>query len=376
MFYPRYRNTLIFVLISALTLSTALQARSDSAFPQAELPSPLAQKKDHASVRQMQGAFRDVFELYKDSVVFISTEKEVDVSNTPLRSDPLFKQFFNQAPQSGKQKQNGLGTGFILSSDGYICTNYHVVAQMDSVKVTINGEQRLARIIGSDELTDIALLKVDGVSGLKPVHLGDSDKVQVGDWAIAIGNPFGLDRTFTVGVVSSVSRNEIDQLGNSHIQTDASINPGNSGGPLINLDGEVIGVNRMIYSESGGNMGIGFAIPINTARAVLQQLREKGKVSHGYLGVNIRAGVRISPGPGFGVYVQSVTDDGPAKEAGIQPGDFILYVGDQKINEFSDLIRKVAAMAPGDKVAVKLWRKGKQLTVNVTLKQRPAQPGS
>ena len=360
-------------LISILFLAFIWPAYAysvENSFPEAEKPSPL-EASHSGPVAGMQESFREVFNLYKDSVVFISTEKEVEVRH-PFQNDPFFKRFFDGSPAPGKQQQKGLGTGFVLSSDGYICTNHHVVANMDSVKVVLDGKEYDAKILGSDELTDIALLKIDGARGLKPVHLGDSDNVQVGDWAIAIGNPFGLDRTFTVGVISSVSRSEVDHLGNAHIQTDASINPGNSGGPLINLNGEVIGVHRMIYSQNGGNMGIGFAIPINTARAVLSQLKSKGKVEHGYLGVSIRPAAPTEKGPEYGVYVESLDPQGPGKKAGIQPGDWIVRLNGDPIKNFGDLLSRVAAAGPGETVELGLWRDGKTIQTKATLIQRPA----
>lgn len=364
-----FHRTASLILILFFGGPALLQGRSN--FTEAERPSPLASSAVEAPVAAMQESFRQVFNLYRDSVVFISTEKEVEFRH-PFQNDPLFRRFFEQLPNPGKQQQKGLGTGFVLTSDGYICTNHHVVANMDSVKVVLDGKEYEARIVGSDELTDIALLKINGATGLKPVHLGDSDEVQVGDWAIAIGNPFGLDRTFTVGVVSSVSRSEVDQLGNAHIQTDASINPGNSGGPLINLKGEVIGVNRMIYSRNGGNMGIGFAIPINTARRVLTQLKTHGKVQHGYLGVTIRPGVRMQNGPEYGVFVEATDPSGPAHRAGIRDKDWILKVNGERIEDFGDLLSRIAAAGPGQTVEILIWRQGSTRTVRATLADRPA----
>ena len=227
--------------------------------------SPLKGAEQVGDAVKVQDAFRNVFEINKHRVVYISTEQTVKMQRNPFMDDPFFREFFGAPRQNmpQTQKRTGLGTGFILSEDGYICTNHHVVAGMDKVKVNIDSIAYDASVIGSDERTDIALLKINPKAKLEPVFLGDSNSVRVGDWAIAIGNPFGLDRTFTVGVVSAVGRRDLDLMGDSqaHIQTDASINPGNSGGPLMNIYGEVIGINRMIYSQTGGNIGIGFAIP-------------------------------------------------------------------------------------------------------------------
>lgn len=347
----------------------------------AERISPLKDKHTGTPVASMQNAFHDVYELYENTVVFISTEKTVKAAENPLLRDPFFRQFFGVPDQSGPstRKQTGLGTGFILSEDGFICTNHHVVAKMDVVKVTVNDKEYTAKIVGSDPLTDIALLKINGATGLKPAYLGDSDKVRVGDWAVAIGNPFGLDRTFTVGVISAIARAEIDQLGNAHIQTDASINPGNSGGPLINLDGEVIGVNRMIYSQTGGSMGIGFAIPINVAKNVIDQIRQHGRVRHGFLGVNIRPLTpqdykNLNIKHKGGVYVESPRANSPAADAGIRAGDVIIEAAGQTIQNPGDLVGAILRTPVGKRINVVVVRSGKRLTIPVTVAER--KPGN
>lgn len=347
----------------------------------AERVSPLKDKHTGTPVASMQNAFHDVYELYENTVVFISTEKTVKAAENPLLRDPFFRQFFGEPDKSGPstRKQTGLGTGFILSEDGFICTNHHVVAKMDVVKVTVNDKEYTAKIVGSDPLTDIALLKINGATGLKPAYLGDSDKVRVGDWAVAIGNPFGLDRTFTVGVISAIARAEIDQLGNAHIQTDASINPGNSGGPLINLDGEVIGVNRMIYSQTGGSMGIGFAIPINVAKNVIDQIRQHGRVRHGFLGVNIRPLTpqdykNLNIKHKGGVYVESPRANSPAADAGIRAGDVIIEAAGQTIQNPGDLVGAILRTPVGKRINVVVVRSGKRLTIPVTVAER--KPGN
>ena len=254
--------------------------------------SPLKNKSNTSKALEIQDTFREIYELYKERVVFISTEQTVKVQQHPFFNDPFFREFFGAPGQNQgqrTQKRTGLGTGFIISSDGYICTNHHVIQGVDKVTVKIENKIYDAAVIGSDEATDIALIKIKSTTALKPSFLGNSDDVRVGDWAIAIGNPFGFDKSFTVGVVSATGRQDVDLSGASMslIQTDASINPGNSGGPLININGEVIGINRMIYSQSGGNIGIGFAIPINMAKSVLEQLKLHKKVKRGYIGVQI-----------------------------------------------------------------------------------------
>ena len=210
-----------------------------------------------ASAGQVQTVFRNVYEKVAPSVVFISTEKRLPRQGNPLLNDPFFRRFFPPSERSsGPRKSVGLGSGFIISSDGYICTNYHVIKEVDKIKVEILGTEYKAKVAGVDPLADIALLKIEPKKKLTPVRFSNSDTVQVGDWALSIGNPFGLDRSLTVGVVSAVRRN-IDELGSAYIQTDASINQGNSGGPLMNYQGEVIGINRFIFSNNLGRWQFG-----------------------------------------------------------------------------------------------------------------------
>ncbi len=328
------------------------------------------QAQTAGQARELQNTFHRIYEEYQDSVVFIATERTVKV-----QMDPFLQHFFGQqSPQT--QRQQGMGTGFVISEDGYVCTNHHVVAGFDRVRVRLHDREYEAKIVGSDSLTDIALLKIEGARGLKPVKLGDSSKVQVGDWAVAIGNPFGLERTFTVGVISAVARRGVDDMDMDHLQTDASINPGNSGGPLINLDGEVIGMNRMIFSRTGGNLGIGFAIPVNRVREIVDQLREKGKIVRGFIGI------RISPlSPEMieqaklpvksGLLVAAVYLDGPAGKAGIRPGDVIYALNGRSISAPEELIRSIMATPPGKTVRLSVIRNKKRLSVLVRVGERP-----
>jgi serine protease Do len=331
---------------------------------------------------KVQESFRRVFELNRNRVVYISTEQTVKMPRNPFFNDPFFREFFGR-PAPGQQgmrtqKRTGLGTGFILSSDGYICTNHHVVASVDSVKVKVGSDTYDAQIVGSDERTDLALLKIKPGGKLDPVYLGDSNSVQVGDWAIAIGNPFGLDSTFTVGVVSALGRRDLDLMGGSqsHIQTDASINPGNSGGPLLNIHGEVIGINRMIYSGTGGNIGIGFAIPINTAKAVLEQLRLHKKIKRGYIGVQIvplteEYAKQLGLKDATGALVGQVVPGGPALKGGMRVGDVILSIDDKKIEDFGDLVDIVEKTPIGNTLKIGLWREKAMVNLFVTVAERP-----
>lgn len=317
--------------------------------------------------RELQNTFHQIYEKYQDSVVFIATERTVKV-----QSDPLMQHFFGQKPPQ-TQRQQGMGTGFVISEDGYVCTNHHVVAGFDRVRVRIHDREYEAKIVGSDALTDIALLKIEGAKGLKPVQFGDSSKVQVGDWAVAIGNPFGLDRTFTVGVISAVARRGVDDMGMDHLQTDASINPGNSGGPLLNIYGQVIGINQSIISPDGkgGSVGIGFAIPINEVRDTIDRLKkEKRVIGRAALGVsvgeasdNLREYLGIK-GQIPGVVVRMVVPGSAAEKAGLKENDYIYQMNGAKVESPEDLIRAVQKAGVGASVKIDIYRGGKQLSLN------------
>ncbi|MDY6935580.1 MAG: trypsin-like peptidase domain-containing protein [Spirochaetota bacterium] len=343
--------------------------------------SPIKKHNEGSQALHLQKTFREIYRLYEDRVVSISTEQTVKLPSHPFFNDPFFQEFFGMPrprSRSRVQKRTGLGTGFILSKDGYICTNHHVIAGVDTVTVKIREKSFTAKVIGSDERTDIALLKINAKEELDPVFLGDSDKVRVGDWAIAIGNPFGFDKTFTVGVVSATGRRDIDLMGSSqsHIQTDASINPGNSGGPLINIDGEVIGISRMIYTRSGGNMGIGFAIPINTSKSVLAQLKKYKKVKRGYIGVQIvplteeyakELGLKSTDGALIG----GLIENSPAQKGGLIVGDVIIKVGKKNIKQYEDLVEVIGKTTIGKTLKIVAWRKKSKINLFITVAERP-----
>ncbi|MBP7737978.1 MAG: trypsin-like peptidase domain-containing protein [Spirochaetes bacterium] len=378
------RNKKIFMaaipaLSMALLLSLFCMGRGGKLFG-APGESPLKSGNTVADAVKVQDAFRKIFEINKHRVVYISTEQTVKMPQNPFMNDPFFREFFG-APRSAQprtQKRTGLGTGFVLSEDGYICTNFHVVNGVDRVKVKVDSIVYDATVVGSDERTDLALLKISPKEKLDAVYLGDSSSVKVGDWAIAIGNPFGLDRTFTVGVVSAVGRRDLDLMGDSqtHIQTDASINPGNSGGPLLNVYGEVIGINRMIYSQTGGNIGIGFAIPINTAKAVLEQLKTHKKIKRGYIGVQIvplteEYAKELGLPNNEGALVGQVVGGGPADKGGLQVGDVILKAGDSAVKDFGDLVGTVEKTSIGKTIQLAVWRNKAKINLFVTVGERP-----
>jgi serine protease Do len=276
-----------------------------------------------------------------------------------------------QQPQPDAEPQTrGVGSGFILSADGYVMTNAHVVDGADEVIVTLTDKRELkARIIGVDKRSDVALVKIDGTA-LPFVRVGDINRLKVGEWVLAIGSPFGLDNSVTAGIVSAKSRDTGDLV--PLIQTDVAINPGNSGGPLINMRGEVIGINSQIYSRSGGYMGISFAIPIDEAIRVSDQLRASGRVIRGRIGVAIadvdaKVAESIGLGKATGALVRSVESGGPAEKAGVEPGDIITKVEGKAIDKPGDLQRSIAGVKPGTKATLQVFRRGgyRDLTVSV-----------
>jgi serine protease Do len=322
------------------------------------------------------GSFAKLIKKASPSVVNIIAVKVMrppDQGASPFgMEDPMrdfFERFFGQQlPQ--EYRQNALGTGFIIDKEGFIMTNNHVVEQTEEVKVRLNDEKEYnAQIIGRDPKTDLALIKIDAPKPLIPLVLGDSESLEVGDWVVAIGNPFGLGNTVTAGIVSAKYR----QIGggpyDSFIQTDASINPGNSGGPLLDLDGAVIGVNSAIFSQNGGNIGIGFAIPINMAKQLLPQLRQ-GKVSRSWLGVMIQditpeLKSKLGLGTDEGALVSDVVSGGPAEKAGIKRGDVILQFNDKPIRSSHDLPFVVASTPIGETVAVEVMRGDQRMNMQV-----------
>jgi serine protease Do len=287
--------------------------------------------------------------------------------------DDFFRRYFGDGPQRDF-KQQSLGSGFIIDREGYVLTNNHVVAESDEIKVKLENEKEYdAKIIGRDEKTDIALIKITKAPAELPVAvLGDSDALEVGEWVMAIGNPFGLMETVTVGVVSAKWRKIGAGPYDDFIQTDASINPGNSGGPLFNLNGEVVGINSAIYTPSGGNIGIGFASPINLAKKIVRQLKEKGKVTRGWLGVVVQ---EVTPElaksfglkEGKGALVADAEKGGPADTAGLKGGDVITTFDGKEITKMSDLPLMVAETEVGKKVTVTVIRDGNEKEFTVTI---------
>jgi len=314
------------------------------------------------------------------AVVSIATRGTVEAPHNPLADDPFFQRFFG-APQQQQRQVRSAGSGVIIDAkNGYILTNHHVVENADEIEILLSDKRNLkAKVVGSDPGTDIAVLQVEETDKLVQMPLGNSEDVQVGDFVVAIGNPFGLSHTVTSGIVSALGRTGLSQDGyEDFIQTDASINPGNSGGALINLGGELIGINSAIFSGSGGNIGIGFAIPVNIAKSIMAQLIEYGEIQRGLLGVSISDfNAETAEALGIeddveGALVQEVVSDSAAETAGIKVSDIIIAVDNKPVASAADLRTTIGLRRSGDQVRIKLIRDGKTRTINATLTQLDA----
>ncbi|MFZ9265009.1 MAG: Do family serine endopeptidase, partial [Polynucleobacter sp.] len=334
--------------------------------------------------------FADLVEKANPAVVNIRTTEKVTVRQGGMipgmpgldeEQAEFFRRFFgiplptpkqqqpNRKPQQEEQNR-GVGSGFVIESNGYILTNAHVVEGATTIYVTLPDKREFkAKLIGADKRTDVALVKIEA-TGLARLPIGDSSKVRVGEWVLAIGSPFGLENTVTAGIVSAKSRDTGDYL--PFIQTDVAVNPGNSGGPLLNTRGEVVGINSQIFSRSGGYMGISFAIPMDEAMRISNQLRSTGKVSRGRIGVAIaEVSKEVAESLGLnkarGALVRNIEVGAPADKAGLEPGDIILSFNERAIEKSSDLPRIVGDTRPGSKVSLMVWRKGAQKELSITV---------
>lgn len=344
-----------------------------------------------ADARTPPGSFADLAERLLPSVVNISTTQPAEPRGGPPEAEPggedaprsptfeFFRRFFERDMQPGRPQrpEASAGSGFVIDAKGLIVTNHHVVEGAEEIAVTFSDNSKLpATVVGRDARTDLALLRVEPKARLSPVSFGDSNRTRVGDWVIAIGNPFGFGGSVTAGIVSALGRDIRSGPYDDYIQTDAAINRGNSGGPMFNLRGEVIGVTTAIFSPTGASLGIGFAIPANLARSVIDQLREHGRARRGYLGVRIQSVTDELAGPlgldaAAGALVAGLADDGPAAAAGIEVGDVILRFDGRKIDEMRRLPRIVGDTPVGRSVLVEVWRKGARKTIRVMLGELP-----
>ena len=372
-------NLTLFVFLIGVAFSPFAGTCGGGSIAEAATDNPLLKSESVQYALKFQDAIREIYKEVNPAVIRIETEQTVEV-NHPFFNDPMFRRFFQVPEGQQKQKRAGLGSGFVISSDGFAVTNHHVVQKVDKITVKLtNGKEYSAKLIGSDPNSDIALIKIDGAKNLKTAHLGDSDKIEVGDFALAIGNPFGLQSTLTTGIISSKGQDVNSADGVSRIQTDASINPGNSGGPLLNVRGEVIGINQMIYSQSGGSVGIGFAIPINHAKHVIEKLKAGKKIRQGYIGVSVDPEVTeeklklLGVSGKSGLIVAQVVIGSPAFKAGIAANDFITHIDGKPAEKFSVLKAAVLQKGVGAEIEVRLIRQGKEITVTVRVAEAPQQ---
>jgi len=310
------------------------------------------------------------------SVVNIFTSKQVRSPANPLLEDPIFRHFFGRQ-ESQPQRVSSLGSGVIISDDGYLLTNHHVIESADEIQIALADGRRLpAKLVGSDPETDLAVLRV-AEKGLPSITLAASDSLKVGDVVLAIGNPFGVGQTVTMGIVSALGRSHLGiNTFENYIQTDAAINPGNSGGALVDSSGHLVGVNTAIFSRSGGNMGIGFAIPISIARQVMQQIITQGGVVRGWVGVEVQdITPEIAESFGYaganGALIAGVLRGGPAERGGVRPGDILLTVNGSDVVDSSSLLNLIAGLAPGEAAELKVLRQGKPQTLNLKVEKRP-----
>jgi Do/DeqQ family serine protease len=321
----------------------------------------------------MPGSLSPAAKRAAPAVVSISIKQAV--TKNPHQNDPWFRFFYGD--REDDDPQGGLGSGVIVSPEGYILTNFHVIEGAQEIEVTLSDSRKAtAKLIGADPDTDLAILRIQ-LDRLPVIALGNSDSLQVGDRVLAIGNPFGVGQTVTSGIVSALGRNQLGiNTFENFIQTDAAINPGNSGGALVDVQGNLLGINTAIYSRSGGNMGIGFAIPVSTARQVLEGIVKDGQVTRGWLGVEP---TEITPEMAEtfglkqtqGVIITGVLQDGPAAKAGIKPGDVLLRVAGKDIQNVGELLTHIASLPPGQQVKVELARRNAAMTLDVTPAQRP-----
>ncbi|MXS86521.1 Do family serine endopeptidase [Nitrosomonas sp. HPC101] len=323
------------------------------------------------------GGFHTAAEVAMPSVVNIFTSKEVRVPSHPFMDDPVFQQFFGNRFSPRTERTSSLGSGVIVSPEGYILTNHHVVEAANEIQVALmDGRKAEAHLIGSDPESDLAVLKID-LDKLPSITFGDSEKARVGDIVLAIGNPFGVGQTMTMGIIGALGRSQVGlSTFENFIQTDAAINPGNSGGALTDTSGNLIGINTAIYSRSGGSLGIGFAIPVDAAKQIMQQIIETGSVTRGWLGVSMQditpeLAESLKLKKTNGALIAGVLKNGPADEAGIKPGDILAAVNGKSVFSASEMLNIVASLPPSKAAVLTIIRNGEELDIQVQIGKRP-----
>jgi Do/DeqQ family serine protease len=340
-------------------------------------PGSTGQMQVAARTGPAPASYYDAVQRATPSVVNIFTSKEIRSPRHPLLNDPIFRRFFGDQLPDEAQRAASLGSGVIVSSSGYVLTNHHVVEAADEIEVALaDGKRLLAKLVGNDPETDLAVLRLSA-ENLPAISFGSSDALHVGDVVLAIGNPFGVGQTVTSGIISALGRTGLGiNTFENFIQTDAAINPGNSGGALVDAAGNLIGINTAIFSRSGGSMGIGFAIPVSTAKMVLEQIVRSGSVTRGWIGVEVQ---ELTPpvaesfklGGTRGALIAGVLRGGPADKAGIKPGDVLVEVQGKPVADPAAMLNLIAALAPGSAARMRVKRQGQDVDASVTVGRRP-----
>lgn len=346
------------------------------------LPKPVAEvvtltQASSQTGQAATGSYRDAVRHAMPSVVNIYTSKAIKKKRSPLLDDPLLRRFFgDRLDGQENQRAASLGSGVIVSGQGYIVTNNHVVESADEIQVALSdGRTATATVVGTDPETDLAVIKVD-LDHLPGITFGQVDKLSVGDVVLAIGNPFGVGQTVTMGIVSALGRTAGINTFENFIQTDAPINPGNSGGALVDAQGNLVGINSAIYSRTGGNMGIGFAIPASTVKQVMEQIIREGSVTRGWIGIEAQdltpeLAASFKMGDMQGALIGGVVRGGPADKAGIKPGDVLVQIGDSQVTDSTLMLNLIAGLPPGKPAGVKIARNGKVLDFQLEVGKRP-----
>ncbi|MDE2428087.1 MAG: Do family serine endopeptidase [Burkholderiales bacterium] len=325
-----------------------------------------------------QNSYRLAAKRAMPSVVNIYTSKEAQLSNNPLLNDPFLKRFFGDQQSQQTERQSSLGSGVIVSNEGYILTNNHVVESADEIDVALSdGRKATGKVIGTDPETDLAVIKID-LKNLPAITLGHTDDINVGDVVLAIGNPFGVGQTVTMGIISALGRNHLTENAfENFIQTDAAVNPGNSGGALVDVNGNLLGINTAIYSQSGGSVGIGFAIPVTTIKSVMESIINNGHVVRGWIGVepqDITPELAESFGlkQDSGAIIAGVIRGGPADKAGMKPGDILIAIEGKTVADTTEMLNLVAQLKPGTKAKITVLRNAQKPTLEILIGKRPA----
>ncbi|RLJ63707.1 Do family serine endopeptidase [Sulfurisoma sediminicola] len=334
-----------------------------------------------AAESRAAGSYADAAKRAVPAVVHIFTSQEIKAPRHPFLNDPFFRHFFGDRFGEQTQRRSGLGSGVVVSAEGYILTNYHVIEGADEIEVALNdGRKFKAKAIGTDPESDLAVLKIAADSKLPAITFAAADNLRVGDVVLAIGNPFGVGQTVTSGIVSALGRTHLGiNTFENFIQTDAAINPGNSGGALVDASGNLVGINTAIYSQSGGSMGIGFAIPVSLVRSVMEQIIKTGTVTRGWVGVEVQ---EVTPelAESFrlpstsGALIAGVMRGSPADKAGVKPGDLLLAIDGKPVTDAQVMLGLIAALAPGQEARFNLRRDGKEVALAITIGKRPTPP--